>query len=244
MESKTGFELGKAIQQWRDGLAQQPAVNADRQRELTTHLEDAVAELTGRGLSAEEAFWLARRRVGSPAELGAEFAKAAPEAVWMDRALWGAISLASIWAINWVLNLTKVPWIKWAAPEDAAKFSFVQNTAVWLVHVVAMLAFLTLLSRGALAGRWKKLKAGLDSQAARIVMPLGLAAAALDIAWFMVQAFRATKGVELPMGQFIPAHVVFWLALGQASIWWLTLLSFIQWVRRRQRGINPALAPR
>lgn len=59
-----------------------------------------MAELRHQGLNAEEAFWLARRRVGKPQLLGEEFAKANPANVWRERVLW--VCLASFLLIIWV----------------------------------------------------------------------------------------------------------------------------------------------
>jgi hypothetical protein len=53
-------------------------------------LRDTIAELQQRGLNEEESFWLARRRVGQPQQLGEEFAKADPAKVWRERVFWMA----------------------------------------------------------------------------------------------------------------------------------------------------------
>ena len=86
MENQTPFDLNAAIEGWRNELAAQPNLAADDRRELETHLRDAIAEFQQHGLSGEEAFWLARRRVGPPEPLGEEFVKAEPVKVWRERA--------------------------------------------------------------------------------------------------------------------------------------------------------------
>jgi hypothetical protein len=78
METQTRFDLNAAIQNWRQELAGQPNLTAETRRELETHVRDTMAELQRRGLNDEESFWLARRRVGQPNELGEEFGKADP----------------------------------------------------------------------------------------------------------------------------------------------------------------------
>jgi hypothetical protein len=75
MENQTRFDLNAAIESWRNELAAQPNLATDDRRELETHLRDAIAGFQQRGLNDEESFWLARRRVGQPPQLGEEFKK-------------------------------------------------------------------------------------------------------------------------------------------------------------------------
>ena len=88
MENQTRFDLNAAIENWRNELAAQPNLASDDRRELETHLRDSIAEFRQRGLNEEESFWLARRRVGQPPQLGEEFVKANPAAVWRERVFW------------------------------------------------------------------------------------------------------------------------------------------------------------
>jgi hypothetical protein len=75
MENQTRFDLNAAVENWRQELAAQPNLVSDDRRELETHLRDAIAGFRQRGLNEEESFWLARRRVGQPPQLGKEFEK-------------------------------------------------------------------------------------------------------------------------------------------------------------------------
>ena len=88
MENQTRFDLNAAIENWRNELAAQPNLASDDRRELETHLRDAIAGFQQRGLNDEESFWLARRRVGQPQQLGEEFVKADPAKVWRERMFW------------------------------------------------------------------------------------------------------------------------------------------------------------
>lgn len=87
------FDLNTAFENWRNELAAQPELSSDDRRELEKHLSDSMAELRQRGLSEEEAFWLARRRIGQPQELAEEFEKAEPLRAWRERAFWAAASV-------------------------------------------------------------------------------------------------------------------------------------------------------
>ena len=88
MENQTGFDLNAAIQQWREKLAEAPAFRRENLNELESHLRDSIAALQAKGLSGEEAFWVATRRVGQSSRLETEFGKVNGSAIWLDRFLW------------------------------------------------------------------------------------------------------------------------------------------------------------
>lgn len=93
MEYHPIYNLNAAVENWRKELNSQSNLTSDDRRELETHLWDAMAELRESGLNEEESFWLARRRLGPPHELAAEFIKANPGKTWRDRVFWGVIFL-------------------------------------------------------------------------------------------------------------------------------------------------------
>lgn len=82
------FDLNTAIQQWRENLSITSRFCMENLDELEEHLRDSVASLQDRGLSAEESFWVASRRLGGPGQLSAEFGKLNPSLVWRARAFW------------------------------------------------------------------------------------------------------------------------------------------------------------
>jgi hypothetical protein len=96
METTTPFDLNRAIQQWRENLAQSPAIRAENLDELETHLRDSVSTLQARDLSVDEAFLIAAKRVGSGAVLGKEFGKVNAVNVWVERCLWALVAM-QIW---------------------------------------------------------------------------------------------------------------------------------------------------
>ena len=98
METTTSFDLNKAIQHWRDNLAQSPAFRSENLYELETHLRDCITMLQCRDLSPEEAFAVATKRIGNAGELENEFGKLNHSAIWLDRALWILIG-AQLWAL-------------------------------------------------------------------------------------------------------------------------------------------------
>jgi hypothetical protein len=104
METTTPFDLNRAIQQWRADLAQSSAFRGENLDELETHLRDSVAAWQARDLSAEEAFYIAAKRVGTGAVLKKEFGKVNTVNVWVERCLWGLIVIQISSAINLVCN--------------------------------------------------------------------------------------------------------------------------------------------
>jgi hypothetical protein len=106
MENQTRYDLNAAVENWRNELAAQPNLATDDRRELETHLRDAIAGFQQLGLNNEESFWLARHRVGQPPQLGDEFVKANPTAIWRERVFWMTMALLaySLWSM--VTNTT------------------------------------------------------------------------------------------------------------------------------------------
>ena len=104
MEHQTGFDLNAAIEIWRNELAAQPNFTADDRRELETHLLDAIAGFQQRGLNDEESFWLARRRVGQPWQLGEEFVKADPAKAWRERIFWISLGIIVFLLLTQILT--------------------------------------------------------------------------------------------------------------------------------------------
>ena len=77
MENRTPFDLNEAIRRWQESLGASLALNADNVEELASHLRASVQKLQADGLSEEEAFQAATRRLGERGALEREFAKVA-----------------------------------------------------------------------------------------------------------------------------------------------------------------------
>src|SRR5262245_55577840 len=99
MENQPSFDLSAATRNWRENLAESANFRADDLDELESHLQDSVRELATRGLSAEEAFSIAIRRIGPGQALAAEFGRVNGNTLWIDRLLWmllGAVFVAVV----------------------------------------------------------------------------------------------------------------------------------------------------
>lgn len=97
----TSFNLDQAIACWRAELNASGSIGSSDLAELETHLRDSFEELRTRGLSDDEAFHMARRRLGG-AEVVEEFAKVNPDAVWAERARWmilGVLASQIFWSV-------------------------------------------------------------------------------------------------------------------------------------------------
>jgi hypothetical protein len=75
MEDQTQFDLSEAIHNWRGQLGEASRLSAEELEELELHLRDSVSALQKRGLSEQEAWIIAERRVGKREALKQEFAK-------------------------------------------------------------------------------------------------------------------------------------------------------------------------
>jgi hypothetical protein len=82
MESPTPFDLNEAIRRWQHNLGASLAFNADNLEELASHLRASIQKLKAAGLSEEEAFRTAVRRIGERGVLEREFHKVKPVLNW------------------------------------------------------------------------------------------------------------------------------------------------------------------
>ena len=74
--------LEEQIAQWRAYLRRRQAVHGPDVEELEGHLRDQLAALTEAGLTGDEAFLVAVKRMGSLDALSREFARAHSERLW------------------------------------------------------------------------------------------------------------------------------------------------------------------
>lgn len=144
MENETRFSLNIAIESWRSELAVQPNLASDDRLELETHLRDAVAGFQQCGLNDEESFWLARRRVGQPQQLGEEFVKINPTAVWREQMYWLALGIICWQLMLMLVNVAKIT-LNYLTP-DLHRF-YHQKGGFWLVDA-AILIIGIILARG------------------------------------------------------------------------------------------------
>jgi hypothetical protein len=77
------------IAEWRAYVAKAPAVDGRDVDELEVHLRDQIAELAAAGLSADEAFLVAVKRMGDLDTLSREFAREHSGRLWKQLVMRG-----------------------------------------------------------------------------------------------------------------------------------------------------------
>jgi hypothetical protein len=82
MEAGSSDSLEGQIEQWRSYLRRRPAIRPMDVEELEDHLRGEVAALRGAGLSANEAFLVAVKRMGALDVISKEFAREHSERLW------------------------------------------------------------------------------------------------------------------------------------------------------------------
>jgi hypothetical protein len=85
-------ELETQFAQWRHYVQRRPELRPSDADELEDHLRGSVDELVAAGLSADEAFLVAVKRMGSLDELSREFAREHSERLWKQLVLTGDTS--------------------------------------------------------------------------------------------------------------------------------------------------------
>ena len=75
MENASHFDLNASLHCWLERLAQSPNFQKENVAEMESHVRDSIVRLQSQGLSAEESFLIAIRRVGSVEKLESEFGK-------------------------------------------------------------------------------------------------------------------------------------------------------------------------
>ncbi|MEQ1936407.1 MAG: permease prefix domain 1-containing protein, partial [Fimbriimonadaceae bacterium] len=103
MENVSQFDLTASLGRWLERLAQSPHFRNADVAEMESHVRDSVTKLQSHGLSEEESFLIAIRRVGSVAKLEPEFAKLNRN--WLNLIVHGLI----------LIFFSVVCWFVWGA---------------------------------------------------------------------------------------------------------------------------------
>src|SRR5215813_15185638 len=87
--------LEEQIAKWREYLRRRQAVHGADVEELEGHLRDQLVALTEAGLTGDESFLVAVKRMGSLDALSREFARAHAERLWEQLVIAGDDSLTN-----------------------------------------------------------------------------------------------------------------------------------------------------
>jgi hypothetical protein len=105
MGGKSMFELKEALAGWRNFLRGKSTLLDTDIQELESHLLEELELLKDKGLSEEEAFLVASRRLGRSNELSDEFSKINGNAIWGYRLIWMALGLLSYLLMKHLIQL-------------------------------------------------------------------------------------------------------------------------------------------
>ena len=197
MEDPTPFDVNEAIHRWQQNLAASPAVCADNLEELASHLRASVQRLQATGLSEDEAFLVASRRLGAVDELDREFSKVNRGLVWRARAFWMLAGMLVYLGASDVSSLISNAIMALCSPYLANGFVLGWIGAATWVLVIVLAAFLFYLVA---AGRC----IGITSATARLLQRRKTAVAVLFCGAVALRA-AATGGVMLLVRNLPPA---------------------------------------
>ena len=161
MENPTSFSLNQAIRNWRESLRHSPHIREEDLAELEAHVRDSVTALQAKGLSEEEGFLLATRRLGKAAKLEPEFAKVNRAEVWLNRLLWMLIGL-QVWGVltavsRFLTNAMVVGgWWGLGLPTPSSQWGLTWSRAL-LPATLMSLVHLQVLG-GILVGLWRVIR--------------------------------------------------------------------------------------
>lgn len=93
------FDRETAAREWRLSILSRGGLRVSEVDELEDHLEQIELELLEQ-LPADEAFWVAAHRVGTPDALTREFDKVRPNFGWATRAQWALLGLLVYWLLQ------------------------------------------------------------------------------------------------------------------------------------------------
>lgn len=140
MENETRFDLNAAVARWRKNLQSSPALRPQDVEELETHLRESTQALRARGLTLEEAFLTASRRLGPRRELEPEYGKVNGHHVWIHRVVWMLLGLIFFSFVAWSSHVIIDPLVQlaMASSMSAHWIGFLSFGAYWLITGLAV----------------------------------------------------------------------------------------------------------
>ena len=226
METQNRFDLNQALARWPLELAQQ-GVRAPEANELESHMHDSMKELQNRGLSEEEAHWIARHRLGSAPDLAEQFAKADPARVWRDRIVWAAAAMLAVWVWNQLWSLSANSLLT-ALPR--AGLDQIWGARIYLVLTLLPLPVVAvLLSRGRLLGA-----CGWFARSVRTQRQFRRMSAILVVGFLCLQAAKTWQLSQTPNhGGEAASRIIVFSGLFLLNLVWPMALALVLLALRR-----------
>lgn len=202
-----GASLEEGIAEWRAYLRRRPGIHAADVDELEDHLRSQVQALQHAGLSEEEAFLIAVKRLGELDAISREFAREHSERLWKrlvlgaDGAREGrpahrdaALALALAVAAAAAVKLPELFGVPMRFDEELPTF-YIRNASLF---VLPFLAALFACTRALGPGHW-----------VRLALPFAVGAAVIN-----AMPFAARGHTELLAALHLP--IALWFAVGAA----------------------------
>jgi hypothetical protein len=245
MENTTPNSLEHMVQQWRAQLAQWPAFKHENIDELEEHLRDSISTLQLKGLSEEEAFLIASRRIGQSEALEKEFGKRNATAAWAKRVLWMLIGIQLWQIVSMVVMATtlnagyfvlrKIGFEHWGMP--AALFCLVYLVGLALTFWAC---WFVVVKRGEKITGWCGKILRLRRGALLGLSSIVLVTMGIQVGTWLMNALRLQLGdYNSPGRQVVHASYGF----SNAVMWWVQMLVFVGLIfvlARRVTGIRPS----
>jgi hypothetical protein len=197
-------ELEAQIEQWRSYVQRQQAIASTDVDEMDGHLRDQVADLISSGLSEDEAFLVAVKRMGRLDDISREFAREHSERLWKQLVLSGADDEGSPGAsgIGSALAFAVA-----AAVAVRVAMELLPDAVLARNISLIVLPFIT----GYFAWTRRSMAAALAG-----ITTFGLGALALNLYPWMTATGAAESTTEILAATHLP--IVLWIAVGVAYV--------------------------
>ena len=248
METPTRFDLDRTVAAWRQAMLIQPGLSSADVRELEQHLQQALAELQQLGLRAEEAFVLAQRRLGHPAEVADEFAKVAPVRFWRHCFFWAAAGafFANLWQVTLNYGLQKT---------SGSLDQYVPALPAPLAMPLAALLYMAVFGFPLFLAAWWFLRRRVRSSVVgsafllrsrwRLAVTGVLAIAAAEgLQWWAILAYvqQHSSGDGYGALLFAGYNIALWEGFLTNALWPVCLLVFMVWLLPRRESTARVIA--
>jgi hypothetical protein len=233
-------ELNARIAAWREALSSRLSVA--ELNELDDHLHEALAALPGDILSPEERFLIATHRLGEPAAIANEFAKARPARVWRERALWmvgGYVAVGLFSVLTGYIAVGVESLLNMGIGADYAA----TGAVVYLVDAIGMI-LLACLAVALIRGERDFRVSRLATRKSGVMKGMVVAAGALlllEIPGAVATILHFSSRTLTPNQLRVFADRMYCLALGNNlthSIVVIALIAAAPWLVARERSIG------
>lgn len=237
MGGKSMFELKKALQNWRNDLKNKNTFLKTDIQELENHLLAELKILKEKGLSEEEAFWVANRRLGETKDLTFEFSKINGNTIWGFRALWMALGVLCYLLMNHLIQLVNGICVTIAAANGVNGYNLgvVSIVSAFILIGTAVLGcFLIVSKRGALLR--ERIFKSAEIATRRTFYLVGFIILIAILILFKTSAFMLT-----PRFVSVASYGEFQMVRVLASLIWSVILPsllvvFVFFIRRKSRN--------